>query len=61
MKNFYNQIKEAVISLEDAQKDFELLHLLNNRVQMKEEIVKTYEKLGIFFKNWKRKYLIKMK
>ena len=54
MKNFYNQIKEAVISLEDAQKDFELLHLLNNRVQMKEEIVKTYEKLGIFFKNWKR-------
>ena len=54
MKNFYNQINEAVISLEDAQKDFELLHLLNNRVQMKEEIVKTYEKLGIFFKNWKR-------
>ena len=54
MKNFYNQINEAVISLEDAQKDFELLHLLNNKVQMKEEIVKTYEKLGIFFKNWKR-------
>ena len=50
MKNFYNQIKEAVISLEDAQKDFELLHLLNNKVQMKEEIVKAYEKLGIFLK-----------
>jgi len=54
LRNFYDQINEAVISLEDVQKDFELLNLLNNKVQMKEEIIKTYEKLGIFFKNWKK-------
>ncbi len=54
LRNFYNQINEAVICLEDVQRDFELLHLLNNRVQMKEEIIKTYEKLGVFFKNWKK-------
>ena len=54
MKNYYNKIKEALISLDDVQKDFDLLYLLNNRVQMKEEISKSYEQLGIFFKNWKR-------
>ena len=54
LRNFYNQINEAIICLEDIQRDFEILHLLNNRVQMKEEIIKTYEKLGVFFKNWKK-------
>lgn len=54
LKSFYKKINSAVVSLEDVQKDFELLHLLNSRVQMKEDIVKTYEHLGIFFKNWKR-------
>ena len=54
LKNFYNQMNDAVVSLEDVQKDFELLHLLNSRVQIREEIVKSYEKLAVFFKNWKR-------
>ena len=54
LKNFYTQMNEAVVSLEDVQKDFELLHLLNSRVQIREEIVKSYEKLAVFFKNWKR-------
>ena len=51
---FYKKINSALIHLDDIQKDFDLLHLLNNRVQMKEEVTKSYEELGIFYKNWKR-------
>ena len=54
MKNFYENISAACLNLEEVQKDFETLHLLNTKVLMKEEITKTYEELGIFFKNWKR-------
>lgn len=54
MKNFYFNMATACITLENVQKDFETLHLLNSRVLMKEEITKSYEELGIFFKNWKR-------
>ena len=42
-------MNDAVVSLEDVQKDFELLHLLNSRVQIREEIVKTYEKSTIIY------------
>jgi hypothetical protein len=42
------------VHLEEVQKDFELLHLLNSKVQMKDEITRSYEELGFFFKNWKR-------
>ena len=34
LKNFYENIHLACISLEDLQKDFETLHLLNTRVLM---------------------------
>lgn len=54
MKNFYSNISEACLSLDEVQKDFETLHLLNSRILMKNEITKTFEELGIFFKNWKR-------
>ena len=54
LRVFYNKINEAVNNLEDIQKDFELLNSLNNKVNIKEEIVQTYGKLSIFFKNWKR-------
>ena len=54
LRAFYNKINEAVNNLEDIQKDFELLNSLNNKVNIKEEIVQTYGKLSIFFKNWKR-------
>lgn len=54
MKNFYFNMATACITLESVQKDFETLHLLNSRVLMKEEITKSFEELGIFFKNWKR-------
>ena len=54
LRAFYNKINEAVNDLEDIQKDFELLNSLNNKVNIKEEIIQTYGKLSIFFKNWKR-------
>lgn len=54
LKSFYNNLGAACTSLEDVQKDFETLHLLNTRVLMKEQITKSFEELGIFIKNWKR-------
>jgi len=54
LKNFYINTTAACKNLEQVQKDFETLHLLNNRVLMKQEITKSLEILGIFFKNWKR-------
>ena len=53
LKFFYKSMSSAVTNLENVQKDFEFLHLLNSQVHMKEDIVKSYEQLGIFFKNWK--------
>jgi hypothetical protein len=54
LKNYYVNTIAACKNLEHVQKDFETLHLLNNRVLMKQEITKSFEILGIFFKNWKR-------
>ena len=54
LKNYYVNTIAACKNLEQVQKDFETLHLLNNRVLMKQEITKSFEILGIFFKNWKR-------
>lgn len=54
MKNFYLNISAACTNLEEAQKDFETLSLLNSKVMLNEEVVRNYKELGIFFKNWKR-------
>ena len=54
LSGFYKSIISCVENLAGVQKDFELLHLLNARVSMKKEILKTFEMFGIFFKNWKR-------
>ena len=54
LKNFYTYMSAVCVHLEEVQKDFELLHLLNSKVQMKDEITRSYEELGFFFKNWKR-------
>ena len=54
LSGFHKSIISAVENLAGVQKDFELLHLLNARVSMKKEILKTFEIFGIFFKNWKR-------
>ena len=53
LKFFYKMINPAVTNLENVQKDFEFLHLLNSQVHRKEDIVKSYEQFGFFFKNWK--------
>ena len=54
LKNFYCNLSTACNNLEEVQNDLETLTNLNERVLMKEEILKTFEELSIFFKNWKR-------
>ena len=51
---FCKSMYTSIENLAGVQKDFELLHLLNARVSMKKEILKTFEMFGVFFKNWKR-------
>ena len=52
LKNFYINIKYACKSLENAEKDFDILSQLNAKVNMK-EITNIFEEYSIFFKNWK--------
>ena len=54
MRSFYKNITVACMNLEEVQKDFETLQILNSKVMMKDQITKTFEELSIFFKNWKR-------
>jgi sorting nexin-7/30/sorting nexin-8 len=54
LKSYYRNINYACRNLEEVQKDFDTLDKLNTKVQMKPEIIKTYEELFIFFKNWGR-------
>ena len=54
MRSFYKNITVACMNLEEVQKDFETLKILNSKVMMKDSITKTLEELGVFFKNWKR-------
>ena len=53
LKEFYKMMNAAVTNLENVQKDFEFLHLLNSQVHMKEDIIKSYGQFAFFFKNWK--------
>ena len=54
LKNFYVNISAACKNLNAIEKDFELLTKLNQKICMKDEIVKSFEELSIFIKNWKR-------
>ncbi|MCQ2817704.1 MAG: hypothetical protein MJ252_10610 [archaeon] len=54
MKCYYTNIGAACTNLENVQKDFEILTMLNSKVLMKEEVINNYKELGIFCKNWKR-------
>jgi hypothetical protein len=54
MKSYYRNIISACQNLEAIQNDFDTLEKLNEKVQMKEEVTKTYGELSIFFKNWGR-------
>ena len=60
LKGFYNSMSAACVSLQDVHKNFEILHVLNTRVLMKQTITKTFEELSVFFDNW-MKVLIKQK
>ena len=60
IKGFYNSLTSACESLQDVHKYFEIMHVLNTRVLMKQTITKSFEELGFFFDNWK-KVLIKQK
>ena len=52
--SFYINIIMVCKNLEEVHKDFETLNILNSKLMMKDSIIKTYEELSIFFKNWKR-------
>ena len=58
LKQFYNNMNMTIESLKDVGKSFEILHVLNTRVLMKQTITKSYEEMSIFFKNY-MKILIK--
>ena len=58
LKMFFNNMNQVAESLQDVQKNFDILHVLNTRVLMKQTITKSYEEMGCFFKNY-RKILIK--
>ena len=60
IKVFYNSLTTACESLQEVHKYFEIMHVLNTRVLMKQTITKSFEELGFFFDNWK-KVLIKQK
>ena len=60
LKGFYNSLTSACESLQEVHKYFEIMHVLNTRVLMKETITKSFEELGFFFDNWK-KVIIKQK
>ena len=53
-KTLHKSLTNSCYALNDIQRDFQTLHLLNVRVLMKDEITKAFEELGKFFKNWKR-------
>ena len=54
LKNYYYNISAACMNLDEVYNDFNNLFNLNKRINIKEEITKTYEILSVFFKNWKR-------
>ena len=60
LKGFYNALNTACESLTEVHKYFEIMHVLNTRVLMKQTITKSFEELAFFFDNWK-KVLIKQK
>ena len=50
LKQFFNNMCLVAESLKDVQKNFEIMHVLNTRVLMKQTITKSYEELSCFFK-----------
>ena len=52
LKQFFNSMNMVAESLKDVGKNFEILHVLNTRVLMKQTITKSFEELSCFFKNY---------
>ena len=53
-KNFCLNQTKACIDLDEIQKDFKSLNILNEKVKLSSPITKTYDELSIFFENWKK-------
>ena len=54
LKNFYRNTQTVCQNLEEIGKSFEELEKLNQRMNIQEEIIKSYEMLKLFFQEWKR-------
>lgn len=54
MSNFYSNMEAAVCNLQEIDKDFDTLKLLNNKVLNKEQIINNYSELSKFIKSWKK-------
>ena len=59
LKMFFNNMNQVAESLQDVQKNFEILHVLNTRVLMKQTITKSYEEMSCFFKNYGKILIIR--
>ena len=54
LKNYYRNFQVVCQNLEEISKSFEELKNLNNDINIEAEVIKTYEMLNEFFKEWKR-------
>jgi sorting nexin-7/30/sorting nexin-8 len=54
LKSFYTNFGTACKNLEAVTEDLNLIHLLNSKISMKEEITRTFDELAGFMKNWGR-------
>jgi hypothetical protein len=54
LKAFYSNFNQTLASLQLVTEDLKLLHTLNAKMSMRDEISKAYEELGSFMQNWQR-------
>ena len=54
LKAFYANFNQTLASLQLVTEDLKLLHTLNSKMSMRDEIAKAYEELGSFMQNWQR-------
>ena len=54
LKEYFENIEKAIKNLNDIQKDYEMLTLINTKVLMEKTITGNFKELGFFFKDWSR-------
>ena len=54
LKEYLENIEKVIKNLNDIQKDYEMLNVINKKVLMKKTITQNFDQLGIFIKNWSR-------